>query len=73
MPTPFKHLYSLIFEYLIIVVIFMHLRWREKVFALMVQQKSTAIVSKKDEHNWKTKVVIPDLVSFFSQIFRRKL
>jgi len=51
----------------------MHLRWREKVFALMVQQKSTAIVSKKDEHNWKTKVVIPDLVSFFSQIFRRKL
>ncbi|KAL4233495.1 cell differentiation [Mactra antiquata] len=31
-------------------------RWREKVFALMVQQKSADIVCKKDENNWKAKV-----------------
>ncbi|XP_076077577.1 coiled-coil alpha-helical rod protein 1-like [Mytilus galloprovincialis] len=31
-------------------------RWREKVFALMVQQKSAAIIKHKDEQNWKGKV-----------------
>ncbi|KAK3098404.1 hypothetical protein FSP39_019193 [Pinctada imbricata] len=31
-------------------------RWREKVYALIVQQKSSDIVSKKDEQNWKAKV-----------------
>ncbi|XP_013420329.1 coiled-coil alpha-helical rod protein 1 isoform X2 [Lingula anatina] len=31
-------------------------RWREKVFALLVQQKSADIVRKKDEQNWNAKV-----------------
>ncbi|WAR08670.1 CCHCR-like protein [Mya arenaria] len=31
-------------------------RWREKVFALMVQQKSTDIVRQNDENNWNSKL-----------------
>lgn len=31
-------------------------RWREKVFALMVQQKSADILRKKDDNNWKSKM-----------------
>ena len=38
-------------------------RWREKVFALLVQQKSSDITCKKDEQNWKAKVCT--LTSFF--------
>ncbi|XP_064617034.1 coiled-coil alpha-helical rod protein 1-like [Liolophura sinensis] len=35
---------------------FLLTRWREKVFALMVQQRSADIVSKKDFQNWKEKI-----------------
>ncbi|XP_062572838.1 coiled-coil alpha-helical rod protein 1-like [Saccostrea cucullata] len=31
-------------------------RWREKVYELLVQQKSSTIVQKKDEQNWQEKV-----------------
>ncbi|XP_067661813.1 coiled-coil alpha-helical rod protein 1-like [Haliotis asinina] len=31
-------------------------RWREKVFELLVQQKSADIVAKKNEQNWREKV-----------------
>lgn len=31
-------------------------RWREKVFALLVQQKSARVVLKKDENKWKQKM-----------------
>ncbi|XP_048245421.1 coiled-coil alpha-helical rod protein 1-like [Haliotis rufescens] len=31
-------------------------RWRDKVFALLVQQKSADIVAKKNEQNWREKV-----------------
>ncbi|CAC5399453.1 CCHCR1 [Mytilus coruscus] len=34
----------------------LEIKWREKVFALMVQQKSAAIIKHKDEQNWKGKV-----------------
>lgn len=32
------------------------LRWREKVYELLVQQKSASIVQRKDEQNWLEKV-----------------
>jgi len=32
------------------------------VFSLLVQQKSTDIVCKKDEQNWKSKVRIQNLI-----------
>ncbi|XP_061176842.1 coiled-coil alpha-helical rod protein 1-like [Saccostrea echinata] len=31
-------------------------RWREKVYELLVQQKSASIVQKKDDQNWQEKV-----------------
>ena len=33
-------------------------RWREKVFALLVQLKSADIVHSKDELNWEEKVTL---------------
>lgn len=32
------------------------LRWREKVYELLVQQKSASIVQRKNEQNWLEKV-----------------
>ncbi|KAJ8314489.1 hypothetical protein KUTeg_006639 [Tegillarca granosa] len=45
-------------------------RWREKVFSLMVQQKSADITYKKDEQNWQEKVndLINELASSNNQI-----
>lgn len=37
-------------------IYFFYFRWREKVYELLVQQKSASIVQRKDEQNWLEKV-----------------